>query len=138
MSDAANGVDAARNALSQAVAAAPGASVPVGFFDDAQKDLLAAIVDLKGQVADAEVAGDNALRGILLADLSNKFLALSATQNAIPGKILNLSAADVTQIGTLINAAKLDAAKRQQQAAVLAAAVSITQAALKIATSILA
>jgi len=138
LSDAANAVDAARNALSQALSTAPGASVPVGFADDAQKEILAAIVDLKQQIANAEALGDNALRGILLADLSNQFLALSATQNPIPGRILNLSATDVAQVGTLINAAKLDAAKRQQRAAVLGAAVSVSEAALKIAATILA
>jgi hypothetical protein len=135
---AADAVDAARQRLSQQTAVAAGGSLKVTFADAAQKTILGKVADLQQQIEDADAAGDGALKGILLGDISIQYLALANTGTPGIGNIIALSAADTAQIAALVNAANLDAAKRQQIADVLGAAVSLTKAALKIATSAVA
>jgi hypothetical protein len=68
-------------------------------------------------------------------DLADQYLNLANIQNATVTSIVAISAADRTQIANLLQGAALDAAKRKQMAALLGAAVSVTQALLKVAAS---
>ena len=129
---AAQAVDDARQRAASAVQFDAAGSLAIGYADkDAQREILAKIVELQQDILAAD--GDPALVGVLRADLADQFLNLANTQSAKVASIVAISAADRAEIARLIQSAALDAAQRKQSAALLAAAVSVTQAVLKVA-----
>jgi len=132
---AADAVDAAREQTQHVLQFGAGGALEVGFSNkDKQSQIMAKIVEIQ---ADLEAnAGDPATVGILRVDLANQFLSLANLPNATVASIVQFSPGEVTTIANLIQQAKLDAARRQLMADVLAAGVAIAQAALKVVTTV--
>jgi hypothetical protein len=132
--EAAQAVDSARQEAERALQIDANGNLAIDYADkDAQRSIMAKIVELEQAITTAE--GDPALVGALRVDLADQYLNLANIQNATVTSIVAISAADRTQIANLLQGAALDAAKRKQMAALLGAAVSVTQALLKVAAS---
>lgn len=132
--EAAQAVDSARQEAERALQIDANGNLAIDYADkDAQRSIMAKIVELEQAITTAE--GDPALVGALRVDLADQYLNLANIQNATVTSIVAISAADRTQIANLLQGAALDAAKRKQMAALLGAAVSVTQAVLKVAAS---
>ncbi len=103
---------------------------------DKQDQLLARIAALQKQIN--ELADMPALVGALEVDLSTAFLSLADTYSEAVASIVPLSKADESAIAALIHQAQLDTEQRKRWAAILAGAVSLVEAGLKVALTVAA